>query len=226
MYTCCMQHAPTSLESGRERAYRYLRETVLVDPAVQGTFLNEVGLAQAIGVSRTPVREALLLLVAEGLVEMVPKRGAYVPPLSGRQIKELMELRGLLERHAASVTLATGTVPLTAMREALAEQERLVGGDTETDTETARVFIDWDRRFHQALVDAARNDLIARTYAGLRTRQVRVGVAALFRAIDRQRAVCLEHRAILDALQTGDETATHAAIEDHLRITLRLFLES
>ena len=81
-----MQHV-----SGRERAYRHLRETVLVDPAVQGTFLNEVDLAQDIGVSRTPVREALLLLVAEGLVEMVPKRGAYVPPLSGRQIRELME---------------------------------------------------------------------------------------------------------------------------------------
>src|ERR687893_1918625 len=122
MYTCCMQQV-----SGRERAYRHLRETVLIDPAVQGTFLNEVDLAQDIGVSRTPVREALLLLVAEGLVEMVPKRGAYVPPLSGRQIKELMELRGLLERHAAAVTLATGTVPLAAMREALAEQERLIG---------------------------------------------------------------------------------------------------
>src|SRR5436305_3305361 len=88
MYTYCMQRAQAS---GRERAYRHLRETVLVDPAVQGTFLNEVDLAQAIGVSRTPVREALLLLVSEGQVEMVPKRGAYVPPLSGRQIRELME---------------------------------------------------------------------------------------------------------------------------------------
>ncbi|WP_433292520.1 GntR family transcriptional regulator [Pseudonocardia sp. CA-142604] len=218
-----MQAASASLESGRERAYRYLRETVLVDPAVQGTFLNEVGLAQAVGVSRTPVREALLLLVAEGLVEMVPKRGAYVPPLSGRQIKELMELRALLERHAASVTLATGTVPLAAMREALAEQEQLVDP---IDADTAKVFIEWDRRFHQSLVDATRNDLIARTYAGLRTRQMRVGVAALFRATDRQHAVCVEHRQILDALESGDETAAHAAIEDHLQITLQLFLEA
>jgi DNA-binding GntR family transcriptional regulator len=224
MYTCCMQAGSASLESGRERAYRYLRETVLVDPAVQGTFLNEVGLAQAVGVSRTPVREALLLLVSEGLVEMVPKRGAYVPPLSGRQIKELMELRALLERHAASVTLATGAVPLDAMREALAEQEQLV--DHPTDADTAKVFIEWDRRFHQSLVDAARNELIARTYAGLRTRQVRVGVAALFRATDRQHAVCVEHRQIVDALESGDETAAHAAIEDHLQITLRLFLEA
>jgi DNA-binding GntR family transcriptional regulator len=217
-----MQEVGVSPGSGRERAYRHLRDTVLVDPAVQGTFLNEVELATEVGVSRTPVREALLLLAADGLVEMVPKRGAYVPPLSGRQIKELMELRGLLEQHAASVTLAAGSVPLAAMREALAAQERLIAaGD-----DTAQEFIEWDRQFHQALVDAARNELIARTYAGLRTRQVRVGVAALFRAADRQRAVCGEHRRIVDALAAGDEAAARAAIEDHLQITLRLFLEA
>src|SRR5690606_40277855 len=114
-----------------------------------GPFPHEVELAQDIGVSRTPVREALLLLVAEGLVEMVPKRGAYVPPLSGRQIRELMELRALLEQHAASVTLREGTVPLDADRTSLAEQERLLTGECD-----AREFIEWDRRFHQALVDA------------------------------------------------------------------------
>ncbi|HLU58993.1 MAG TPA: GntR family transcriptional regulator [Pseudonocardia sp.] len=207
--------------SGRERAYRHLREKVLVDPDIQGTFLNEVELAQDIGVSRTPVREALLLLVAEGLVEMVPKRGAYVPPLSGRQIRELMELRALLEQHAASVTLREGTVPLDAMRAALAEQERLLTGECD-----AREFIEWDRRFHQALVDAAGNSLIARTYAGLRTRQVRVGVAALYRATDRQRAVHAEHGRIVAALEAGDAAAAHEAIADHLRITQQLFLQA
>jgi DNA-binding GntR family transcriptional regulator len=219
MYTYCMQ---TARLSGRERAYRHLRETVLVDPSVQGTFLNEVDLAQDIGVSRTPVREALLLLVSEGLIEMVPKRGAYVPPLSGRQIRELMELRDVLERHAASVTLAQHTVPVDAMRAALAEQERLLA----IEPCDAQEFIEWDRRFHQSLVDAAGNELIARTYAGLRTRQVRVGVAALFRAIDRQRAVCAEHGRIVDALGAGDEAAAHAAISEHLRITQQLFLQA
>jgi DNA-binding GntR family transcriptional regulator len=198
---------------------------VLVDPAVQGTFLNEVELAQDVGVSRTPVREALLLLAADGLIEMVPKRGAYVPPLSGRQIKELMELRTLLEQHAASVTLANRSVPVAAMRAALAEQESLLTGDAH-DNDAAREFIEWDRQFHQALVDAAGNELIARTYAGLRTRQVRVGVAALFRTTDRQRAVCAEHERIVEALAANDEDAAREAISDHLRITLRLFLEA
>lgn len=209
--------------SGRERAYRHLRETVLVNPAVQGTFLNEVELAGEIGVSRTPVREALLLLVADGLVEMVPKRGAYVPPLSGRQIKDLMELRSLLERHAATVTMAAGTVPLAEIAAALAEQERMLDPAVAPDPQR---FIEWDRQFHQVLVDAAGNELIARTYASLRTRQVRVGVAALFRSVDRRLAVCTEHRRILDALAAGDVPAAHTAIDDHLRITQQLLLEA
>jgi DNA-binding GntR family transcriptional regulator len=187
-------------ESGRDKAVRYLRETVLADPAVQGTFLNEVELAKRIGVSRTPVREALLLLVSDGLVEMMPGRGAYVPPLTGRQIRELMELRGILERHAATRTLTGGTVPLPALRAALAEQEKLVR-DGPDDLATATAFIDRDR-------------------------QRRVGVAALYRAANRQRSVCTEHGRIVDALAAGDEAAAHAAIDEHLELTLRVLLEA
>ncbi|RZQ62370.1 GntR family transcriptional regulator [Amycolatopsis suaedae] len=211
----------SSKESGRDRALHYLRETVLVDPEVQGTFLNEAELATRIGVSRTPVREALLLLVADGLVEMLPSRGAYVPPMTGRQIRELMELRAVLERHAAAVTLAAGTVPLAAMREALEEQRVLAeAGDDPT------LFIELDMRFHQALVDATGNALLAQTYAGLRVRQRRVGVTALFRTADRQRSVCAEHGRIVDALDAGDAAAAAAAIDEHLRLTERVLLQA
>lgn len=212
---------PSVRESGRDRALHYLRETVLVDPAVQGTFLNEVELAGRIGVSRTPVREALLLLVADGLVEMLPGRGAYVPPLTGRQIRELMELRGVLERHAAARTLAERTVPLDRLRAVLDEQRELArtGGD-------AGAFIERDMVFHQAIVDAAGNALLARTYAGLRVRQRRLGVAALFRSADRQRSVCTEHEHILGALEAGDADAAGAAIDEHLGLTLRVLLEA
>lgn len=210
---------PPSRESGRDRALHYLRETILVDPDVQGTFLNEVELAGRIGVSRTPVREALLLLVADGLVEMLPGRGAYVPPLTGRQIRELMELRGLLERHAAAVTIASGTVPVDRMRAALTDQQVLAesGGDP-------AAFIELDMVFHQALVDAAGNTLLARTYSGLRVRQRRAGVSALFRTADRQRAVCSEHAAIVDALSAQDSEAATTAIDAHLTLTQGVLL--
>lgn len=220
VYTFGMQ------QSGRDRALQYLRESVLADPQVQGTFLNEVELAKQIGVSRTPVREALLLLVADGLVEMLPGRGAYVPPLTGRQIRELMEIRGLFERHAAARTIETGTAPVEEMRALLAEQEKLATTGDAGSAESATAFVERDVLFHQALIDAADNVMISRSYAALRVRQRRLGVSALFRATNRQLAVCGEHRKIVEALADGDTSRAAAAVDAHIGCTLQALLQA
>lgn len=209
--------------SGREKAYAFIVDQVLTLPTATGSFLNEQDLAAQIGVSRTPVREALLQLQAEGLVELVPKRGAQVPPLSGRQIAELMDLRGVLERHAATCALAAGKPPVAAMRAILAEQEALIDS---TDEGAARTFIAFDGRFHQTLVDSANSELLSSTYAGLRARLLRIGLAAVFASPNRQRPVCVEHRAIVDALEDGDVATAHARIDEHLEITLQILLRA
>ncbi len=217
-YTFGMQR-----ESGRNKAYKYVRDQILTSPASSGTFLNEQELATLIGVSRTPVREALLMLQAEGLVEMVPQRGAHVPPMSGRQITELMELRGVLERHAASAAISSGDAPVAAMRKALAEQMTL---SCASGPEAAKSFIDLDGKFHQILIDSAGNELLSHTYSGLRARQLRVGLTALFAAEDRQRNVCAEHESIVVALESGDQRFAHRAIEQHLEVTLQILLRA
>ncbi|AMY23956.1 GntR family transcriptional regulator [Rhodococcoides fascians] len=209
--------------SGRDKAYQFVRDQVLSSPAATGTFLNEQELATRIGVSRTPVREALLMLQSEGLVEMVPKRGAHVPAMSGRQIAELMDLRGVLERHAASRALRAGDAPIAAMQHALHQQELLMNSDS---TDAPKEFIDWDGKFHQSLIDSAGSDLLSRTYAGLRARQLRVGLSALFTAANRQHRVCAEHQAIIDALSAGDEGLVHEKIDAHLEVTLQTLLRA
>jgi DNA-binding GntR family transcriptional regulator len=209
--------------SGREKAYSYLRENVLIDPELQGKFLNEQELAAEIGVSRTPVREALLLLVSDGLVELIPQRGAYVPVVTGREISELMELRGVLESYAARLVIAEGTVPAKDMQETLDLQTALP--DTSA-PEAAREFIRLDTLFHQQLIDAAGNDLISRTYSKLHVRQVLVGVSALFRTSGRRHDVCSEHQGILDALVSGDVAKAQHAIDHHLAVTRDLLLRT
>lgn len=225
LYTFGMpeQIAADDGRSGRDRALDYLRDVVLADPAVEGTYVNEGRIAQAVGVSRTPVREALLVLASEGLVQLQPRRGAYVPPLTAREIRELMDLRGLIERHAAQRVLEGDRSPHEAMEAVLAEQEDIAA--TTGDRAAAHAFIRLDRDFHQLLVDAAGSRLLARTYAGLRERQVRVGVAALD-GRPRWGEVCTEHRAITEALRGGDPEAARRAVDDHLELTLRSLLES
>ncbi|WP_369252751.1 GntR family transcriptional regulator [Streptomyces sp. R41] len=206
------------MASGREKAYAYLKDTVLTDPAMQGEFLSEQDIADRIGVSRTPIREALLLLAAEDLVELVPKRGARVAPLSGRQISELMQLRGIVERYAAEHVIAAGRTPVRELGELLDRQSTLSGPDQ------AKEFIAVDHLFHATLVSAVGNTLLDRHYDGLRSRQVRAGVVALFNQHGRQAAVLDEHREILDALAAGDASAARAAIDSHLDSTLKILL--
>ncbi|MFD3925603.1 GntR family transcriptional regulator [Streptomyces sp. NPDC058614] len=206
------------MASGREKAYAYLKDTVLTDPAMQGEFLSEQEIADRIGVSRTPIREALLLLAAEDLVELVPKRGARVAPLSGREISELMELRGIVERYAAQQVIGAQRAPLKELGELLERQRELNGPDQ------AKEFIAVDHLFHSTLVSAVGNTLLERHYDGLRSRQVRAGVVALYNQHGRQEAVLHEHQDILTALAAGDATAACAAIDSHLQSTLKVLL--
>ncbi|OYO03159.1 GntR family transcriptional regulator [Enemella evansiae] len=210
--------APTT---GRLRAYEYLRDNILTDPDRHGTFLNEQELASEIGVSRTPVREALLLLVADDLVELIPQRGAYIPKVGPREVSDLFEVRRVVEKHAASITIDESTVPGRAMGDLLGRQQELEVDDHASFKE----FITLDRDFHQALVDAAGNRLFASLYAKLRARQMLVGIEAVLWHPNRMASVCAEHQAILDALIDGDLPAAHRAIDDHLSTTRGLVRE-
>ncbi|MFE7568700.1 GntR family transcriptional regulator [Streptomyces sp. NPDC057539] len=207
------------MTSGREKAYAFLKENVLTDPDRQGEFLSEQELANRIGVSRTPIREALLLLAAEDLVRLVPKRGAQIVPLSGREITELMELRGIVERYAAEQVIPGDRDGLVTELTGLLERQRTLSGP-----EHAKEFIAVDHLFHATIVAAAGNSLLNRHYDGLRSRQIRAGVVALYNQQGRQESVLTEHRAILAAIASGDRSAAHSAIDGHLETTLKVLL--
>lgn len=204
--------------AGRTAAYERLREIVLADPSMQGAFLTESSLVKQVGLSRTPIREALIMLAADGLVELIPHRGAYVPPSSPKTIRDTFEMRRLLEQYCARVAIAAGTVPLAAMRQLLDEQQQM---DIEADQ--ARDFISTDQAFHAALVNAADNAVIAQTYRKLRVQHVRFGISAATNA-GRRIQVLREHESILEALAAGDAEAAVEAIGSHIDITRDILL--
>lgn len=209
--------------SGRDRALGHLR-SLLTDPQVEGGFINEQDVADAVGVSRTPVREALLILASEGLVDLEPRRGARVAALTPRETAELMEMRGLIERFAVQRALAQQLSPHDALAEVMRRQDAVTEGLERLTFDQARACIELDREFHQTLVDAAGNSLLSRSYAALREKQVRVGISALGIGPSRWNAVTHEHGAIVAALRAGDQAAAEKAIDDHLNITLRTIL--
>lgn len=209
-----------SATTGRQRAYDYLRAALLSDPSLSGTFINEQSVADAVGVSRTPVREAMLILQAEELIELVPNRGAFVPPLTPEDVRDILDARIQIETWAVREVLQTGSVPLAEMRDRLSEQQDLesAGGSNE--------FIATDRDFHHALVRAAGNHVMTRMYEVLRARHVTVGVGALEGNPRRRTDVLAEHQAIVDALASGDPARAQEAIVNHLEATRRMLLRA
>ncbi|TCO52118.1 DNA-binding GntR family transcriptional regulator [Kribbella antiqua] len=206
-------------DSGRDRAYQYLRGTVLSDPAVSGTFINEQAVANEVGISRTPVREALLMLAAEDLVQLVPHRGAFVAPVPGREIAEMMQARGVIECWAATTSLAAGDAPVEAMSAVLEQQRSIV------DKGDAKEFIELDSQFHALLVEAAGNSVLGRLYDNLRAKHVLLGVVALQRSATRRQEVLDEHQAIVDGLGSGRPEVAEKAILSHLDSTGSLLMQ-
>lgn len=206
------------VQSGRDRAYAYLRGELLSDPDLPGTFINEKDVAEAVGVSRTPVREALLMLSAQHLVQLLPHRGALVPRLTGAEAGQVFAARQMIEQWCAREAVEAGRAPVAAMREALARQRSLAG--------QAKAFIEADREFHALLISSAGNDVLDEMYEGLRVRHVLIGLRAVRGPGARIDGVLDEHEAIVAALASGDADRVDAAIAAHLDATRRRLLES
>lgn len=208
----------SSLREGEQRrsaqdvTYRYLKQRIAELPRDGGTFLTESEVAQAAGTSRTPVREALLRLEAEGFLEIVPKKGAFVPPISDAEVRAVMEARELVEYWCVRRVVPAGEGFLGELDWLVERQRELIGDPVG--------FIDCDRAFHRTIVRKAGNTVLAEFYESLRDRQVRMGLRAVSNEDNRAANVLAEHAAIVDALRSGDPAKAGEALATHLSSTM------
>ncbi|MDX8464625.1 GntR family transcriptional regulator [Mesorhizobium sp. VK23B] len=198
-------------QTAPETAYQWLRNEVSKLPWDQEAFLSENAIAEATGLSRTPVREALLRLESTGLVRRMPHRGAYVPALTSADIENMMEVRQVIEEWAVRKVVASGFIGI-GLDEILVEQEQHLDDPI--------AFIETDIRFHQSLLAAAGNQVFDEVYKAQRFKQLRMGVKAVRDGDGRSDHVLAEHRAIADAIRRADAEAAVAAIRTHLQSTL------
>ncbi|HEY3772352.1 MAG TPA: GntR family transcriptional regulator [Solirubrobacteraceae bacterium] len=204
--------------SATTTAYRFAKARLLDGRFPAGQLLSENEIARELGISRTPVREAFLLLEAEGLLELYPRRGALVTPISPTESDDLLEARLLTEGHcAASVTAPDPTLDV-ALAEAIAAQEEAVGdGAMES-----HIFTVADRDFHRAIVAAHGNEILTRQYDALRDRQQQISAIAVARSRERILQFIAEHREIAAAFAAGDGERARVLIEEHLRLAYEM----
>lgn len=199
-------------EAAQDVVFRWLKQHIASLPRKGGVFLTEAEVSQATGTSRTPVREALLRLEADGLLQIVPKKGAYVPPVTEADIDAVMQARGLVEEWCARRAADLGAA-LAAQLDELIERQTAQKDDPVA-------FIESDREFHRVIVEAAGNPVLAGFYESLRDRQLRMGVYALTTSGRRIDEVLAEHGAIVAALRSRDGGRAVAAVARHLATTL------
>lgn len=195
----------------RDRTYALLKRRIAELPADRGTFLTEGEIAEEAGSSRTPVREALLRLQAEGFVEIVPKRGIFVPPVSDSEIRAVMEARELIEQWSVRRVMPTA-------EPAMVEMKRLIESQRQHLDDPVR-FIECGREFHRLIVQLAGNSILADFYDLLRDRQLRMGIRAVVADEERARGVLDEHQNIVEAIESGDVSRAGAAVAEHLAST-------
>jgi len=187
-----------------------LRERIVEGSLPPGMRLNEKALCAELGVSRTPLREALRMLAAEGLIELSPHRGAAVAPLTVETVRDVFAVMGALEALAGE----------TACRQASAEQLAEIRAlHYEMRAHHARrdlgAYFRLNQAIHLAIVGASGNAVLAATYRSLNANALRAQYLANL-SQERWDAAVAEHDEILAALERRDGTRLQAVLRSHL----------
>ncbi|HEY7604419.1 MAG TPA: GntR family transcriptional regulator [Gaiellaceae bacterium] len=198
-----------------QRVYDHLRGEILAGRLQPGTELAEVALAEQLGVSRGPIREAIGRLASEGLVTVRPRRGAVVSSLSKEEFLELYQVREALELMAVKLAVPR------LQPEDIAALQRLID-QMAADAERNRVaeFFEANARFHASLVDASGNARLGELYRQLLDQLGRYRTRSLLLRGNMQRSVA-EHAAILRAAKRGDAARASHLMSEHIRVPQR-----
>lgn len=219
-----MERPPRRAEPNRETASsgQAAHAAIIVEirrgAILPGDRLREEELAERLGLSRTPVREALRRLEAEGIVEHRPRVGAVIRRLGHSEIVELYEMRIVLERTAAELAARHGHAAEFDTLDALNAE---IAAARDDPARAAAINLD----FHGTLYHAARNRFLLDSARALNNALLLLGPTTYLDP-ERIEVVVAEHGAIVAALRSGDPAAAGAAAAAHLETSLRYRLKA
>jgi len=190
-----------------EEVAELLRQRIFSGELAPGSWIDELKLAEAFGISRTPLREALKVLATEGLITMKVRRGAYVTEVSEQDLRDVYHLLALLESDAAAVVAEKASPEALKVLQALHEA-------LEQASSERTLFFEANERFHMRLLEIEGNRWRMEMVADLRKVMKLNRHHSLFKA-GRIEESLAEHRAILDALLQHDPKAALQAVRSH-----------
>ena len=207
---------PPSFATKSELAYTRVRDLILAGDLAPGAVLPQASLAQTIGISTTPLREALRRLKQEGLVELDAHRDARVRPLDAAEARDLLELRRTLDPLAASLAAQRRT------EADLADVHAALDGLEALSSRPSTAQLASHHRFHAAIHRASHNALLTETLDGLwmKTDRYRRHGLEPGRSDEERDARATEHRLLFEAVRDGDPEAAADLMRRHVETSL------
>jgi DNA-binding GntR family transcriptional regulator len=201
---------PVIQGSTKQRIAEHLRRRIRTGSLKPGERIIELDMAEALGVSRGSVREALLSLAREGFVTIIPYRGAIVPMLDSRRFKALQEFRIVLEEFAVSRLTSIGdTNDFRRLEHGVSLiRKHLAAADI-------AAAIEADLKVHELLVQLAQNPFLSRSYSEL-LNEFRLYIRLTYSYSEDLDAVADEHDAVILAMSKGREAKARAIIRTHI----------
>jgi DNA-binding GntR family transcriptional regulator len=202
-----------SAMNSSDQAYHALRERILSGSIRPGTALKERDLCDELNISRTPIREALRRLSADGLAEVRPRRSIVVSSFQESEVTEIFELGIVLESFVAGLAAEKATPADIARLEGILDEMALLRSD---DPERAERYVMLDQAFHDAIAATARNPRISQILR--QTMSIRV-LANIFEKyeVDDFTTSMTQHRTIVGAIASGDAEWAQSAMGNHIR---------
>jgi len=186
-----------------------LRDMIAADELSAGAKLNERELTVHLQISRTPLREAIKMLASEGLLRLVPNRGAFVANPSPDEVEDMLEAMGTLEAMCGELACARATdAEIAAIRQA---HDRMAKAYERRDRHT---YFKLNQEIHHRIAQACRNATLRRLHETLNARLYRVRFMS--NKTDRWQTAMEEHEAIVDALERRDVRAVRRLLREHL----------
>ncbi len=194
-----------------EEVAELIRQRIFSRELEPGSWIDELQIAKAYGISRTPLREALKVLAAEGLVTMKVRRGAYVTEVSEKDLRDVYHLLSLLESDAAAVVAQTASPADLKKLQSLHAELEAAG---KPGKEKHDKFFEVNEAFHMCLLELAQNKWRDQMVADLRKVMKLNRHNSLFKT-GRISESLKEHQAIMAALNAKDALATAARMREH-----------
>lgn len=204
----------------REVVFNNLRDAILKGQLKPGERLLENHLADKLGVSRTPVREALRMLEQENLVELIPRRGAQVLDISAEDIKNVLEIRSALE--CVGIRHACQKMSEENLRELKRYNEEFEHAFEDKDYERVATM---DEKFHDVIFCAAGNAKLTTIISNMRAQVYRYRMAYL-KVYETKTAIINHHRGIVAAIENKDAEAGVRIMTDHIEHQTQVILKS